>query len=184
MALDNLKMLQYQLNKEALKLISSETMKQILDSEEYNLMIHEEGVGDSFPHWSYMQLATIAEQFLRGKKKVRFLKKLADNCPETEIKVLLRKAAKDFAKNKYRACKGWPSLETLKYYDKISKPEDPVSPFEEIMFYPNIFKKGDVVSWRNMKNKKQSLIVWGVPNYEKNIFVFNRFIFVCFMCNC
>lgn len=163
--------MEFSLNKEALKLISSETMKQFLDSEEYNLMIHEEGVGNSFPNWSYMQLATIAFQFLRGKKRVKFLKDLADNCPEIEIKVLLRKAAKDFAKNKYRAYKGRISPKTLEYYDKIRKPGDPTVPFAEIMFYPNIFKKGDVVSYRNWKNKKQYFIIWGVPDYEKDYFL-------------
>ena len=92
----------YDLNSDIVDLIPSKTLKDYLKSDEYNNAViikdPKEYGWSSYPLWSYMQLATLAENIMDVKELSDYLDYLAANETDPDNKTLLRLCANDFKK--------------------------------------------------------------------------------------
>ncbi len=161
----------YELNEEAKNSIPSRFMKAYLDSDEYwDCFISNRDKGwNSYPTWSCLQLLTIAYNFMSSRKRVRFIRRIAEEMDcSPEEKTFMRMCACDLAKNKYR---GKITCRTLSFYDRhFYKQYGAVFPLEQLLFLPVTFKPGDVVVFRRRKKKSEYYLVIGCPNYEAGFF--------------
>lgn len=157
------------LMEEAKNSLPSKSLKAYLDSDEYwDCFISNRDKGwSSFPSWSCLQLLTIAFNYMSSRKRVRFIRRIAkkmDCFPEE--KAFIRMCARDLAKNKYR---GMISGRTLKSYDKhFNKIHSTINPLDEPLFLPVIFKTGDVVVFRDKRERPHYCIVLTRPDYKSD----------------
>ncbi len=90
------------LNTELVDLIPSWTLREYLKSDKYNdarrLKETDNWGWNSYPLWSYMQLATLAEKIMDVKELSDYLDYLAANETYPDNKTLLRLCANDFKK--------------------------------------------------------------------------------------
>ena len=161
-------------NSSILGSIPSKTLRDYLNSDEYNSMLPKTELGkdwnwNSFPTWSYMQIATLAYQFMERPKLVAYLDYLSsfDEIAEEE-KSLYAMCARDFEKYNYT---GGFSKETLKFYEKcFYQKNGPIMPLDELLFFPVIFKPGDVVSYNNRDGLTDYYMVMATPDYDNDLF--------------
>ena len=162
----------YCLNEEAKNSLPARTMKEYLDSDEYwDCFIANRDKGwNSYPTWSNMQLLTIASFFMSTRKRVRYIRRIAEEMEcSPEEKTLLRMCVRDLAKNKYR---GRISGKTLRFYDiHFRKQCGATFPMRELLFLPVIFKSGDVVVSRSRKRKAEYYLVIDCPDYAAGLFM-------------
>ena len=161
----------YGLNEEAKNSIPSRFMKAYLDSNEYwdCFISNRDKSWNSYPTWSCLQLLTIAYNFMSSRKRVRFIRRIAEemDCSPKE-KAFIRMSARDLAKNKYR---GRISGRTLQFYDRhFYKQYGAGFPSEELLFLPVIFKNGDVVVFRWKRKQPEFYLVIGCPDYDTGLF--------------
>ena len=165
----------YNLNSEIVDLIPSKTLKDYLKSDEYNNTViikdPKEYGWSSYPLWSYMQLATLAGCVMEGKDLGNYLDLLAANETNQDNKGLLSMFAEEYKKNNYG--KGLPN-EIFEYFNEhVYQENGPMTPLEELLFLPVIFKPGDVVSYKKMDGTCEYYIIMQSPDYDKDIFIDN-----------
>ena len=162
----------YCLNEDAKNSLPSRSMKAYLDSDEYwDCFIANRDKGwSSYPTWSNIQLLTIAYFFMSSRKRVRYIRRIAEEMEcSPEEKTLLRMCGRDLAKNKYR---GKITGKTLEFYDRhFHKQYWATSPMRELLFLPVIFKRGDVVVSRSRNRKSEYYHVIGCPDYDAGLFM-------------
>jgi len=156
----------YCLQEEARNSLPSRFLKAYLDSDEYwDCFLSNRDKGwNSYPTWSSLQLLTIAYFFMSSRKRVRYIRSIAEEMKcSIEERTLLRMCAKELAKNKYR---GKLSKKTHAYYkNHFSKKTIPIL-VDEPLFLPVLFKTGDVLCVRKGNGHLVYFIVINAPDND------------------
>ena len=155
--------------------LPSETMKNYLDSDEYfqtalSVLTGNERHWSSYPNWSPMQRATLAYEFMERKGFVTYLRDLTeDDSVSEEERTLFRMCVRDFDSDSGNGICGL-SKDTQEYYDKqIYLKGGPIVPFQELLFYPVIFKPLDIVSFKK-GDEVEYCVVLRCPDYDSMLF--------------
>lgn len=161
----------YCLNEEAKNSLPSRSMKAYLDSDEYwdCFLSNRDKSWNSYPTWSSLQLLTIAYFFMSSRKRVRFMRRIAEEMDcATEEQTFISMCAKDLARDKYR---GKITKTTELFF--MNHFHNRLGPCicDEPLFLPILFKPGDVVSARRHKSERpRYFIVLLSPDYDSDIF--------------